>query len=212
MSEIPCATCCSAPSNKTEKTTSPPPGLTPRSPDVNPPASPTPAPAASSGKDISVPPSSTSRWPRPCRLEPAEHPINHGDARGDIDLLAPCRLKDESLKQCDERPRQRFCVHFARELPFDLSTPYEFGDERAGSINALDHSRTDAFVSQRLRPSVHADSPLQFTRWIRQRARVFADQRLNGLDRVVTLLRDRIEDSLAAVAIVGQSLDDFVFA
>src|SRR5579871_2819560 len=48
-SESPWATCCSAPSSSTEKTTSPPPGLTPSNPEVRPPASPTPKPARRSG-------------------------------------------------------------------------------------------------------------------------------------------------------------------
>src|ERR1700733_219241 len=111
---MPCATCCSQPSKRTEKTTNPPPGLTPRSPDVKPPMRPTLVPAMKSW-------ASKSRSPRPARLrlpielpEPSQHAVDYGDARLDIDLLSPRDLQDQPLEEGDEGSGDRFGAQIAR--------------------------------------------------------------------------------------------------
>src|SRR5262249_16310314 len=53
---MPWATCCSAPSSRTEKTTRPPPGLTPSRPALKPPASPAATPRGRSCRSSASPP------------------------------------------------------------------------------------------------------------------------------------------------------------
>src|ERR1700761_569705 len=144
---MPCATCCSDPKSRFEKTTRPPPGLTPRSPEVRPLTRPT---QRLERRSLNVNSASffSARFGFSIDFtQSQQHAIGDRDAGIDVYFLSPGHLEDKPLEKSDKRSGNRIGVQIAGYQIHMLGLLYKAGDDGAWDMDSLHYASVNPRAS-----------------------------------------------------------------